>query len=114
MIHLEIKNIKGDGKTDGFKDQIDCNSFSWGAANTADANSSDGLTRSTSSVSQVTLGAAVGKQTVNMLAAAIISQHIPEAKVHFTRTAGDNKVMEWMTHQGTFSAARCSLAASIP
>jgi type VI secretion system secreted protein Hcp len=97
MIHLKIPQIKGDGRTDGFLEAIDCSSFSWGAANTADANTPEGLTRATSSASQISLSAAVGKQTVNMLMAALISKHIPEATLHFTRTAGDNKVVEWMT-----------------
>jgi type VI secretion system secreted protein Hcp len=97
MIHLEISTIKGDGKTDGFIDQIDCQSFSWGASNSADGNTPDGLTRATSQCSQVQLSAMVGKQSVNMLAAALISQHIPEAKLHFTKTAGGDKVIEWMT-----------------
>jgi type VI secretion system secreted protein Hcp len=96
MIHLEITEIKGDGKTDGFLDQIDCSSFNWGAQNSADANTSDGLTRSTSSVQQVSLGARVGKQTLNMLKASMISQHIPKATLHFTKTAGGDKVIEWM------------------
>lgn len=96
MIHLEIDTIKGDGKTKGFEDQIDCSSFQWGASNNADGNTPDGLTRATSSVSQVTLSAAVGLQTVNMFAAALISQHIPKATLHFTKTVSGTAVQEWM------------------
>lgn len=108
MIHLEIPEIKGDGKTEGYKEQIDCNSFSWGASNNADANSSDGLTRATSSVQQVNLSAAVGKQTVNMFMGALISKHIPKATLHFTRTTGDNQVVEWMT----LTMNKCVISAS--
>ena len=97
MIHLEIKGLEGDGKTAGFEKQIDCESCDWAAANTADANTADGLTSATSSVEQISLTAACGKQTVNLFAAALISQHIPEAKLHFTKTVGGNKVLEWMT-----------------
>ena len=32
---------------------------------------------------------------------ALISKHLPKATLHFTRTAGDNKVVEWMTLEMT-------------
>ena len=97
MIHLEIADIKGDGKTAGFKEFIDCESCDWAAANTADANTADGLTSATSSVEQVSLTAACGLQTINVFTAALISKHIPKAIMHFTKTIGGNKVLEWMT-----------------
>lgn len=96
MIHLDIKTIEGDGQTTGFEKQIDCTSFSFGASNTADANTSDGLTRSASNVQQISLASRVGKQSLNLMKAAVISQHIDTAVLHFTKTAADNKVVEWM------------------
>jgi type VI secretion system secreted protein Hcp len=97
MIHLEIKGIEGDGKTAGFEGHIDCDSCDWAGANTADANSADGLTSATSSVEQMSLTAKCGLQTINVFTAALISKHIPKAILHFTKTVGGNKVLEWMT-----------------
>jgi type VI secretion system secreted protein Hcp len=113
MIHLEISTIKGDGKTDGFLDQIDCQSFQWGAQNSADGNTPDGLTRASSQVQQISLSSMVGKQSVNMLKAATISQHIPEAKIHFTKTAGGDVSIEWMTLTLTnVVVSSCSISSS--
>ena len=98
MIHLEIQGIKGDGKTKGFEDQIDCDSIDWACANTADANTADGLTSATSSVEQMSVTAALGLASINIFAASLISQHIPKITVHFTKTVGVNQVAEWMKY----------------
>ncbi len=95
-IHLEIKGIKGDSVADGYKDQIDCLSWNWGATNSSDAAQSTGMSQATSTVHNLNVVAMIGTASANLMHAACTGQHLGDVKLHCTKSDGKSTI-EWLT-----------------
>ncbi|MDX2418753.1 MAG: type VI secretion system tube protein Hcp [Xanthomonadales bacterium] len=93
--HLKIDGIDGDSTATGFEDQIDCTSWSWGASQAANMHISSGGASAGSNVMDVSITKDMDKSSPNLMKKCCAGEHIPEAILTCTKSAGTGGMINW-------------------
>ncbi|TQV76389.1 type VI secretion system tube protein Hcp [Aliikangiella marina] len=113
-IYLEIPGIKGNVTADGYKDQIQLDSVSFGVSRgitmTPGAMSNREATRP--SLSEVSISKTCDSSVINLFKEASVGSNGKDVKIHFVRTGAD-KVVEYMTYE-LFDCLISSYSMSCP
>ena len=98
-IYIEIEGIKGNVTTQGYEEQIELNSFSWGVGRGISMITGRTANREVSSpsISEVTVSKAMDKATPLLVQEGVIGTKGKKVILHLVRTGGDT-LEEYMTY----------------
>ncbi len=93
--HLKIDGIDGDSTATGYEDQIDCSSWSWGASQASNMHVSSGGASSGSQVEDIMITKDMDKASPNLMKKCCAGEHITEAVLTCTKSAGTGGTIKW-------------------
>lgn len=91
-IHLKINGIDGDSQATGYEDQIDCDSWNWGASQAANMHVATGGAAGGSSVNDIAVTKSMDKASPNLMLACCLGRHIDEVLLTCTKSSGGEQV----------------------
>ncbi len=83
--------VKGESERDGFKEDIEIQSFSWGVGNSGTTHSGGGSSGGTPHVADISLSLNEGKASPKLMMHSLIGTHFDKAELFFLKTTGENK-----------------------
>ncbi len=93
-IHLKINGITGDSVATGYEDQIDCDSWQWGASQAANMHVATGGAAGGSSVSDMAVTKSMDKASPNLMKYCCEGKHIDEVLMTCTKSGGGQ--VKWL------------------
>ena len=89
---LKLDGIKGECHADGFKDQIDISSFSWGMSNQGTAEAGGGLGAGKVNIQDCHFTKSVDTSTCDLMLHCCNGKHIPSGLITFRKAGGKQEV----------------------
>jgi type VI secretion system secreted protein Hcp len=113
-IYMDYEGVKGNSTTDGFKDMIILESFSFGVSRNVTTAQRTNLSREASepSLSEITVSMSMAKHSAKMFVESVASDLKNKVVIHFTTTT-DKKVTEYLVYTLTnVGVSHYSISAS--
>ncbi|HWY80858.1 MAG TPA: type VI secretion system tube protein Hcp [Roseiarcus sp.] len=90
---LELENVTGESKVQGFLNHIDISSFSWGASNSGSAHMGGGASGGgKGNIHDMSFTKTVDNSSPILFKLCYQGKHIPTGKLHVRKAAGDEKL----------------------
>jgi type VI secretion system secreted protein Hcp len=90
---LELEDIDGESKVDGFEKKIDVSSFSWGASNSGSAHTGGGASGGgKGNIHDMSLTKTVDNASPTLFKLCYQGNHIGSGKLHVRKSAGEDKL----------------------
>lgn len=93
-IHLKVNGISGDSVATGYEDQIDCDSWNWGASQAANMHVATGGAAGGSTVNDLAITKSMDKASPNLMKYCCEGKHIDEVLMTCTKSGGGQ--VKWL------------------
>jgi len=97
--YLELDGIEGESTKTGNENQVEIDSFNWGAANPTSVSQGTGSGAGKVSISEFIVQKSVDKASAKFFQKCCDGTHIATAKVHIYEAGGDGNKVEYLTYE---------------